>query len=310
MKISQAILLCLCFVSAASPCSTWGQDGRSFFLEQPIKSIPIHQGTQTDLEELDLNNGKESAISRNAPLSAPVECDAKIAHGASVGIWQKNFPPSVGCSVRLFAKTQMALAYSVNNSLWCMDLGHRKAQMRALNTANLPRETIATNPTEARPTNAQADLQSYIGMNLSSILLAPPPKIQTKNAAVYEPSRGPSPLFWDAKERELCTHGSQVSSELAPSLMAYAPGKITTPSGTCDATIIEANLLHGRYALSRISWIHSKCPGFIEPNPREMADAISAGLPTLAAWQSQHFTAYRWQGPSPRTARGRLADAR
>lgn len=311
MKLSRSCLHFLCAWATALPFGVLGQDARSTFLDQSVKPIPIRQGTQNDLEELDLGNGKESAVDRYAPSMGTSECDAKIAHGASVGIWQKNFPASNACAIRLFAKTQLTPALSINNALWCSDLGNRKAQARALFAAPPPiRETNAVDTSGALASKAKASLHSFIGTSLSSILLAPSPKPLVKNAVMHEPSRDASPLFWDAKERELCAHGGNVSPELAPSLTAYAPGKITTPNGTCDATIIEANLMHGRYALSRISWIQAKCPGYVDPNPRDMADAISTGLPGIATWQSQHFAAYQWQGPSPRPARGRLADAR
>ena len=246
--------------------------------------------TEPDTEELDLTTRDPVFLEGN---DSNKNCSLKMPINGVIGLWKGVN----GCSSKQWALSEYTLAQTVNTQLWCSDPGQIKKTLR--------HEALI----QEQNHNAQLELRDNYSKQLNSEL-----KKVTKTPSTlqvldhYDPLKKQA-LFWDEREASLCVNGS-LPQQMSPSLSAYALGQITTPKGKCDALLVEANFLTGRHAMSRISWVSSKCSDFKEPNPHEIATAIALGSSSAAEWQKQQINQWKWEGLSPRSSRVRSADQR
>lgn len=268
--------------------------------------LAIHPGSAADEEELDLGDRSATATS---PL-APSDCEPALPSGAPVGIWGPGSPLG-SCATKQWAKTQAPLAYAVHDQLWCSDpgsqksLARQKAMQRAASHSGLAALRDAWELSEKNRHSLPGSFAGY-GDLLKAQAWAPrsanPPSVP-----YYDPSQERA-LWWDGREAEKCKSWTSSGPELGPALSARSLGKITVAANSCDALLVEANMVAGRHGLSRVSWIASKCAGFASPDPAGIAIALAGGTVPAQAWQDQHFRSWRWQGLEPRSVRARSAE--
>jgi hypothetical protein len=260
-----------------------------------------------DEEELDLDMGDKK---NKAATEGSTDCDPRLPSGAPVGIWN-TVPSASTCLAKQWAKNQAPLAYAIHDQLWCSDPGALKALARQKSNERI---TAHTNMAARRDAWERVERFRHPGLDSSvgfaELLKAQALAQRPPNPPLvpyYDPTQE-RPLYWDEREAEKCKNWQSAGPELGPSLSARALGKISTSTGTCDALLVEANMVSGRQSLSRLSWISSQCPGFSPPESTDVSQALSRGSLSAQAWQNQHFLSWRWQGPAPRDARGRSAE--
>lgn len=260
-----------------------------------------------DSEDIDLGDGSDSALAPPPPPS----CDASLPSGGIVGLWAKNMGSTQGCPTRLLAKGQLPIAMAAHSTLWCSDPGGLKASARARLQESQQSHAAQARTREAKLAASALPVASP-GQGFMSLLVPPVSKRARAEQARLSPMASPPDFasdpsaLWDAREAQACKGGPQaLAPELGPALSAYAMGKISTPSGSCDALLVEATLLTGRHP-ARASWIAApRCPGFSPPDPQALALAVASGAEAAQAWQSAHLAHWRWLGKEPRPAYSR-----